>query len=40
MSPEEFAVHMKVLVENGASITGGCCGTTPEFIRAMEQVLR
>ena len=30
MDPTEFAQHMKVLVENGASIIGGCCGTTPE----------
>lgn len=40
MSPEEFAGHMKVLVENGASIIGGCCGTTPEFIHAMHQLLK
>lgn len=38
MLPEEFAGHMKVLAENGASIMGGCCGTTPEFIRAMHQL--
>ena len=29
MDPTEFAQHMKVLVENGASIIGGCCGTKP-----------
>ncbi len=40
MLPEEFAGHMKVLAENGASIMGGCCGTTPEFIRAMNQLLK
>ena len=40
MSPEEFAGHMKVLVENGASIIGGCCGTTPEFIHAMHKLLK
>lgn len=40
MLPEEFAGHMKVLAENGASIMGGCCGTTPEFIRAMHQLLK
>lgn len=40
MSAEEFAGHMKVLTENGASVIGGCCGTTPEFIRAVCQVLR
>lgn len=40
MFPEEFAGHMKVLVENGASIIGGCCGTTPEFIHAMHKLLK
>lgn len=40
MLPEEFAGHMKVLAENGASIMGGCCGTAPEFIRAMHQLLK
>lgn len=39
MSPTEFAQHMKVLVENGASIIGGCCGTTPEYIRAVAKEL-
>ena len=40
MLPEEFAGHMKVLAENGSSIMGGCCGTAPEFIRAMHQLLK
>lgn len=40
MGPEDFAKHMKVLVENGAAIVGGCCGTTPAFIRAMCNVLK
>lgn len=39
MTPAEFAQHMKVLVENGASIIGGCCGTTPEYIRAVAEEL-
>lgn len=39
MDPTEFAQHMKVLVENGASIIGGCCGTTPEYIRAVAEKL-
>ena len=36
MDAEEFAEEMKVLVEVGASILGGCCGTTPEFIRQLH----
>lgn len=39
MSPSDFARHMKVLTENGASIIGGCCGTTPEFIRETANML-
>ena len=33
MGPEEFARHMGVLMDAGAGIVGGCCGTTPEYIR-------
>ena len=39
MTPAEFAKHMKVLVENGTSIIGGCCGTTPAYIRAVAEEL-
>lgn len=40
MQPEEFAEHMKKLVEEGASILGGCCGTTPEHIKAMVDMTK
>ena len=40
MGAAEFAKHMKVLVENGASIIGGCCGTTPEYIEAVAEILK
>ncbi len=35
MDAETFAEEMKVLVEAGASVLGGCCGTTPEYIRKL-----
>lgn len=35
MQPDEFADHMEKLVEAGAAIIGGCCGSTPEHIGAM-----
>lgn len=38
-APEEMARHVGRLVEAGASIIGGCCGTTPEHIRAMAAEL-
>ncbi len=34
-TPEEFAGHVPELVAAGAGFIGGCCGTTPEFIRAV-----
>jgi len=32
---EHFASHFAALCNAGASFVGGCCGTTPEFIRAL-----
>ncbi len=32
--PEEFADDLMKMVEAGANAVGGCCGTTPDFIRA------
>ena len=40
MSPADFARHMKALVDAGANIVGGCCGTTPEYIEALCDALR
>ena len=37
MEAEEFAEEMVVLVNAGATILGGCCGTTPEFIRQIHE---
>jgi 5-methyltetrahydrofolate--homocysteine methyltransferase len=39
-SPSEMAKHVTDLVAAGASIVGGCCGTTPEHIAAMSKVLQ
>ena len=36
MTPEEFAKEAKLLLEAGAGIVGGCCGTTPQHIRAFK----
>ncbi len=38
MDAEEFAEEMKLLVEAGATVLGGCCGTTPEFIRKLRDL--
>ena len=35
MDEEEFARCMKELYEAGATVIGGCCGTTPQYIEKM-----
>lgn len=40
MESGEFAQHIERLVEAGASLIGGCCGTTPEFIEALRGLKR
>ena len=39
MNADDFARSAKRLVEVGAGIVGGCCGTTPEYIRKLAEVL-
>ena len=39
VTPEEFARWGRVFLDDGAAILGGCCGTSPEYIRALRQVL-
>lgn len=39
-TPEEFAAVGKKLVEEGAAIVGGCCGTTPAHIKALSDAVR
>lgn len=40
VTPQEFADFMKDLRKYGIKIFGGCCGTTPEFIEALSNMLR
>jgi 5-methyltetrahydrofolate--homocysteine methyltransferase len=35
LTPDEFATLMREACMMGASILGGCCGTTPEYIEAL-----
>ena len=39
MNADDFARYTKRLIEAGAGIVGGCCGTTPEYIRKLAEVL-
>jgi 5-methyltetrahydrofolate--homocysteine methyltransferase len=38
-TPAEFAQDGKEIKNSGADMIGGCCGTNPEFIRALVQTL-
>ena len=39
-SPEYMATYARHLVQGGAKLVGGCCGTTPEHTKAMCEGLR
>ena len=39
MNAETFGSFARALVESGATYLGGCCGTTPEHIRALKKNL-
>jgi methionine synthase I (cobalamin-dependent) len=38
-TPEQFAVYADPLLDAGADFIGGCCGTSPDFIRALKNLL-
>lgn len=38
-TPEEMGAKVGKLIEAGANIVGGCCGTSPEHINAMKQAI-
>lgn len=38
-TPEFFAGEARKLIESGVSIVGGCCGTTPEHIRMLRELV-
>ncbi|MFQ3549255.1 MAG: homocysteine S-methyltransferase family protein, partial [Armatimonadota bacterium] len=39
-TPEQMAAKVKELIEAGANIIGGCCGTNPNHISAMAKAAR
>ena len=39
MGPEEFAAAMLPCLEAGVTIFGGCCGTSPAYIRELKAAL-
>lgn len=36
VTKEEFALEIAALVKRGVRIVGGCCGTTPEYIKELK----
>ncbi len=40
MNAQEFAEESKLLVEAGATLIGGCCGTLPEHIRLLNEHIK
>ena len=38
VSPEDFAAAMEGMLDAGASIIGGCCGTSPEYTRQLRRM--
>lgn len=39
ITAEDFSKFMKNIAEKGAAILGGCCGTTPEFIKETKSLV-
>ncbi len=39
ITAEEFAGYMRKIAEKGAAVIGGCCGTTPEYIRKTKEAI-
>ncbi len=39
-SPEDMANTVPAIVEAGANIIGGCCGTTPAHISAIKKAVK
>lgn len=39
LTPKEFTKQIMELVEAGATIVGGCCGTTPEYIAQLTKAI-
>ena len=36
---KQFAAILSLCADNGANLVGGCCGTTPEYIRSIHELL-
>ena len=39
LTPDDFAKEMMPMIDLGARVVGGCCGTTPEYIRSLKSLI-
>ncbi|MFZ7120560.1 MAG: homocysteine S-methyltransferase family protein [Eubacteriaceae bacterium] len=39
ITKEEFTAYMKEIINLGVTVIGGCCGTTPEYIKELKNVV-
>ncbi len=39
-TPESFAKYVPDFIRNGARLIGGCCGTTPEYIAQVAEIVK
>ena len=39
LTPEDFACSVAALVKKGVRLAGGCCGTTPAYVKALKERL-
>ena len=39
LTPDEYALHARQWILAGANVIGGCCGTFPEHIRKLRQII-
>jgi 5-methyltetrahydrofolate--homocysteine methyltransferase len=37
---EDYIRFVPQIIKNGANIVGGCCGTNPDYIRAMARIIK
>jgi 5-methyltetrahydrofolate--homocysteine methyltransferase len=39
MPQKDFVQYIPQMIENGAPLIGGCCGTNPDYIRRMAEII-
>jgi 5-methyltetrahydrofolate--homocysteine methyltransferase len=37
---EDYLRYIPKIIENGANVVGGCCGTNPDYIRRMAPIVK